>query len=411
MKRWTLLLTAALWSLISHAWAVGDMYDDATLSAWGERYQRSTTRILDEVIWPKVLDAERRRFGGKPRLLFPRGDPASPLLFYHPVHQPTVVMPLLSLKFLDDLCTAYAWLQIHGYDVQTVSEYTAILAYSRPPPGGFPPPLKALGVPGDALTESEVEELALGHFVTARTFLLLHEMGHIYFDHAATDLAQSVRNEEQADSFAATVMQRTPLPPLGILVFFMADASWSGYGDRARATHPMTGARLIELADHVDRRSLAGQLRALGALIDDPDIRAGFIASGKAGDLQALGPRRPGQLPHRAVSAATSTKTGVFNGTYRGVFTQENDRTGGPILVETQLERQGDRVTGRYSFGLGIGSIEGRVAGQHLRFTWTWAGNYGHGALDATQEGGFTGTWGYREADRGAGTWVGSPTR
>jgi hypothetical protein len=411
VKRRTLPLSVALWSLIGKVWAAGAMYDDATLNVWGERYQRSTTRILDEVIWPKVLDAERQRFGGKPRLLFPRGDPASPLLFYHPAHQPTVVMPLLSLKFLDDLCTAYAWLQIRGYDIASISEYTAILAYSQPPPGGFPPPLKALGIPGDALADSEVDELALGHFVTARMFILLHEMGHIYFDHAATDFAQSVRNEEQADSFAATVMQRTPLPPLGILVFFMADASWSGYGDRARATHPMTGARLIELADHVDRRSLAKQLRKLGALIDDPDIRSGFITSGKAGDLQALGPRRPGQLPNRAALASAGTQSGIFNGTYRGMFTQQNDQTGGPIPVEIQLERQGDRVTGRYSFGLGIGSIEGRVAGQRLRFNWTWAGNYGRGTLDATQDGGFTGTWGYREADRGAGTWEGSPTR
>ena len=89
------------------------------------------------------------------------------------------MLPALSLKFLDDLCTAYAWLQIKGYSLETVSEYTAILKYGRPPPGGFPPharnvhdrqqdtparrraddrdrycrPLKALHIPENALDE------------------------------------------------------------------------------------------------------------------------------------------------------------------------------------------------------------------------------------------------------------------
>jgi hypothetical protein len=40
-----------------------------------------------------------------------------------------IVLPVFSLKFLDDVCTAYAWLQVKGYSREAVSEYTAILQY------------------------------------------------------------------------------------------------------------------------------------------------------------------------------------------------------------------------------------------------------------------------------------------
>src|SRR5690606_9968418 len=223
------------------------------------------------------------------------------------------------------LCTAYAWLQVKGYGVETVSEYTAILKYGTPPAGGFPPPLKALGIPEHALDDPKVDELALGHFVTARTFLLLHEMGHVMQDRQgrqARTYAESVRNEQEADAFAATVMRRTRLPPIGILIFFMADAHWSGFPASGRDTHPLSGARVRALADHLDNPRLAKQLRDLGQLIDDPEIRAGLVATGKAGDLTALAPRRPGELPRRQVWARPSSHKVLFDGEYHGQFVQ-----------------------------------------------------------------------------------------
>ncbi len=94
-------------------------------------------------------------------------------------------------------------------------------------------------------------------------------MGHIYHRHNARTNAESVRNEQQADQFAARVMQRTPLPPLGVLIFFMADAGWSGFSGSDR--HPLSGKRVRALADHVDTRGLASQLREFGKLLEDPE--------------------------------------------------------------------------------------------------------------------------------------------
>jgi hypothetical protein len=382
------------------------LYDRSTLEYWGERYKRSTNKILDEV-WRVLLSKEKHDLGGRPALNFPlyaEGEARQqPLQFYS--SRNIVVFPVFSLKFLDDLCTAYAWLQVKGYRLETVSEYTAILFYGKPPSDGFPPPLKALGIPKDALNDHQVDELALGHFVTARTFILLHEMGHILFGHnarAPRTLDESVRNEQEADRFAATVMQRTPLPPLGMLVWFLADAHWTGFPPR-RGDHPMSGERVQALADHIDDPSLAEQLRKLGQFFDDPDIRAGFVTTGRAGDLAALTLRRPGELPRRR---AKSTPEALFEGVYRGEFVQFGEEPG-PMAIELILERRGDHVTGQYNFGLGFGTIEGDMEGRRLYFDWKWVNNFGKGILEGRGDGSFIGTWGYREAMSGAGTWTG----
>lgn len=413
MMRLALAFVAMLAGLSVAAAQSSDLlqvYDRTTLEQAGEGYQRTTNRILDQVIWPNLLENERQTFGGKPLLQFPlygEGQSRSyPLLFY--AYQRNVVFPVFSLKLLEDLCIAYAWLQLKGYAIETISDYTAILRYGPQPPSGFPPPLRALGIPANALGDKDVDELARGHFVTARAFLLLHEMGHILYHHQPTSFEQSVRNEEQADLFAATVMQRTPLPPLGILVFFVADAHWSAFPGNGPHTHPLTGARVTALASHVDSPTLALKLRELGKIMDDPDLRAALIATGKAGDLAALGPRHPGELPRLGLVPSAATAR-LFDGFYRGQMVQFLDPE--PRPIEATFQRQGDRVTGRYTFGLGFGNINGQIFDQKLRFDWNWAGNYGRGELTSEAGGGFIGTWGYREATSGAGTWTGQPVK
>jgi hypothetical protein len=252
-----LALALVAWVSPATVWArdLSGLYDQSVLEQWRPRYERSTTKILNEVILPVLTAEERRRLGGEtPRVDFPlladaplRGHP---LMFYVPPDLGRVVMPISALKFLDDTCTAYAWLQVNGYSLETISEYTAMLRYKPAPPGGrHPAPLTALHIPTDALADRRVDELALGHFVTARTWLLLHELGHIYYRHSASSYAQSRQNEEQADDFATRVMRRTALPPLGILVFFMVDAHWSGYQASGQDTHPMSGTRVRKLAE------------------------------------------------------------------------------------------------------------------------------------------------------------------
>jgi hypothetical protein len=79
-----------------------------------------------------------------------------------------------------------------------------------------------------------------------------------------------------------------------------------------------------------------------------------------------------------------------------------------PFATEMILQRNGNDVTGQYSFGLGNGRIRGSVSGETLKLTWEWDGRFGYGVLRATADGNsFSGTWGYGEATAGAGTWSG----
>ena len=183
------------------------LYDHATLEHWKPRYERSTTKILEQVIAPVLLTQEKQRLGNVRLdfLLYGEGRAKEhPLQFYVPPDGSRVVMPIASLKFLDDLCTAYAWLHINGYSLETISEYTAMLRYKDFPEGRYPRPLQALRIPDDALKDPRVDELALGHFVTARTFILLHELGHIFHNHRGS----TVQNEQQADRFAPSRFQQ-----------------------------------------------------------------------------------------------------------------------------------------------------------------------------------------------------------
>jgi hypothetical protein len=403
--------TSGAYDVSASASDVSSMYDQATLQHWQPRYQRSTMKIVNEVIVPVLTSEERRRLGVATFdfPLYADGElKRHPLMFYVP-GDPRVVMPIFSLKFLDDLCTAYAWLQVNGYSLETISEYNAMLRYRGASGGRYPAPLPALDIPTDALKDRRVDELALGHFVTARTWLLLHELGHIYGSHRRTSNAQSRKNEQEADRFAMEVMRRTPLPPLGILVFFLADAHWTGYPSSDADTHPLSGARLRTLASGVNDRGLATGLSKLAELLDDPEIRAGFAATARAADASSLGPRRPGELPRLASAAsARNGATGghaVFEGRYVGESLQFSDNR--PFPIQVALRRRGDRVEGQYSFGLGVGIIEnGVVAGNTLTFSWRWAENFGRGTFKANGDG-FSGTWGYGRSATNAGTWTG----
>lgn len=388
--------------------AISRIYDAATLEAELARYERTSNRILDEIVWPVLLNNEKSQLGGKPMIRFPlwaEGENRQhPLAFYHPTDTNEIVFPVYSLKFLEDLCIAYAWLQINGYSLETISEYTAILKYGDAPTGGFPPPLEALGIPADALKNSEVDDLALGHFVTARLFIMLHELGHAFHRHQAPT-TDPIGDEQDADRFAIDVMQRTPLPPLGILVFFMADAHWTAASPNEYISHPPSGQRIQALAGAVEDPTLAYKFEELGKLVDDPDIRTGFVATGKAGNFASLQPRRPGESPLSSQDSIEQSCIDPYAGVFHGEMVQYSDPE--PFPIETHLVLQGQHVVGQFSFGLGIGSIEGSMVGEQLFFDWTWSGNYGKGVFTFVDGSRFRGTWGYREHRSNAGTWNG----
>jgi hypothetical protein len=377
---------------------LSSMYDTTTLEQRAPHYRDTTNKILNEFVYKYLTSEEKRRLAGIPIDYPLAADPpmkGDPLAFYGPPDHSRVVFPIFSIKFLDDLSTAYAWLQVNGYVLDTITEYTAMLAH-KDLGARYPAPLPALHIPADALRDDKVDELALDHFVTARMFILLHELGHIYYGHEGSSIAHEV----QADQFAINVMHRSPVPPLGALIYFMAEASMADYPATAR-THPLSGARMQALGVAMQDPQIAMVLGDLGKLVDDPDVRASHVLTARATNLQSLTPRR-GKVPMLTARAGGSL---LFQGRCSGrLIQQTNPRE--PMKMEMVLERTGDTVRGKFSVGLGVATVEGTADGSTLNLDWQWANNYGRGTLRATDNGArLVGEWGYRESNRGGGTW------
>jgi hypothetical protein len=383
---------------------MSSMYHAATLEKWAPRYSASTNRILNNFVF-KYLTAEERRQLENVRIDFPLvaegSERGNPLAFYAPNHQMRVVFPIFSMKFLDDLSIAYAWLQLNGYVLDTVSEYTAMLVY-KDLGGRYPSPLQALQIPADALQDKKVDELAVNHFVTARMFILLHELGHVYYGHTGRTDSSSIAQEVQADQFALEVMSRSPVPPIGALLFFMADASMAEYPPRAR-THPLSGKRLQALGMKMQDPQMKQQMFQLAELLDDPDTRRGGILAAKAMDEAGLTPRRTHQPVIRANAGAGGSA--AFHGRCSGQFFQRTD-PGEPVALEMVLQRTGNSVRGRYTVGLGTGTLEGTVTGTSLHLQWQWGNKYGRGILATSDNGAhLQGNWGFHESSQDGGTW------
>jgi hypothetical protein len=113
-----------------------------------------------------------------------------------------------------------------------------------------------------------------------------------------------------------------------------------------------------------------------------------------------LAARGPGQLLS-SLSAASQPFDGVFDG-------RVSDATGA-LPARTVLRREGDSVTGAYSYGVGRGDLSGIVDGDTLLFVWQSGGSRGRARVRASPGGvEFEGTWGHGDASSGGGVWTGA---
>jgi hypothetical protein len=111
--------------------------------------------------WGELEPAEERARLHGAQFRFQARDPASePFGFYST--RETVVASVSSLKFLDDLCVAAAWLDLSGFEQQTIADYMLVLRYWRCSQGDKrpPKPLDALCIPTVALANRRVEARA-----------------------------------------------------------------------------------------------------------------------------------------------------------------------------------------------------------------------------------------------------------
>jgi hypothetical protein len=418
----------------------GSMYDDRLLQEKQGEYRDVVLWNLNSVFLPKLTLEERRRLQGLDVQLPLRGPERRPFEFFA-LAPARVVLPVMAIRFLADLSVAYAWLQSQGYAIETVTDYVSMLKYQPPSRfgGRYPDPRTALQIPANATDDARVERLSGKILNESLGFVLLHELGHIVFQHPGygpgVPRERARENEDQADRFALEVLRRTGQPVEGLLFWFVSAAyfvpnradfdSDPAYEAHLRSdTHPLTSQRIRRLSEYLrtyaadygrlqaNPARAAEAIRGIADAIDqkvvpvlaDPDQQRFMAMRGQRVSLETLAPRRPTEV----MASATSTPPGASQ-PFDGVFDGRMSDATGTLPARTVLRRQGDRVSGVYSYGVGQGEISGIVEGDTLIFVWQSRDRRGRGRV-RTGPGGveFDGTWGYGDAATGGGVWTGA---
>ncbi len=403
-------------------------YDAAVLAEWQARYPRGILSNYREVILPRLDPADRKRLGGT-RFEFPtRLKGREPFGFAADTAGRTIYMSIQSLKFLDDLSLAAAWLDRNGYTLQSLTNYLAMIRHwSRPeaPPAVLP----ALCIPENALQNAEVDTLSQKTFSTAIFFVMLHEIGHIVLGHGGYEgisRAAARKAEADADAFALKIMARVGDPPLGVVNLFLVMAYLTESPDHytsapvspqqlAARTHPLSPDRLSDFADTLAQTAedysklgltraqvmaTAGEVRIVAANL--LGIRGLTPLIGRATTPKDLGPMRPGDklaAPCRTTPALSAAPNGAFAGRFAGTIIINNVE----FDMQAEMTRSGNRVTGRSSAGAGVSTLEGVVEGDSLHYRWVLGPDKGRGVL--TYAGGrYSGTWGSNDSADDGGT-------
>ncbi|MEJ2116482.1 MAG: phage exclusion protein Lit family protein [Alphaproteobacteria bacterium] len=327
--RWIIVLLVAAFVGATPARAVmlerGDLYTKAELEKDAVRLRVAVIKIYEKGIRPVLTSDEINVIGGEIGWDFPLpGDNNVLMNFYSLPQRGRIVLPILSLKALEDTTTAYAWLLYNKKNLDSIDLYYSMLRYRDRedfPGGRYPSILKALGIPDNALKDKRVDELSLSLRNEAFAFIIAHEFGHIHFQHPAIDglTVEKVRaGEIEADNFAYNVLGRSQTPVVGAVLFFQAQLysfthraefptreKWENYM-RKVMTHPLGVYRISAMVDYFEgplARSRSGETmkwREFGAMVrrvlplmEDIELSKCVIKIAKNADISILRQHSP----------------------------------------------------------------------------------------------------------------------
>jgi hypothetical protein len=398
--KWVAIVIGGLCGALAPTWATGSpvdtIYESAVLGDRQYQYSRWFNGIFDEVIKPQFSDAERRILANVP-LDFPENRPGmEPLGFVCDGEK--VYLSVASLKMVNDLILAYAWLGHNHYSLDTINDYMRMLHHwkeQKPPPE----PLKALGIPDNARDDAGTNRLATLFTRNVYTFILLHELGHFYHKDPPSwkgiPFEKAQLQEAAADSFALELVGRIGTVPTGIAQYFTWASAYMpnpvdpDYEAALQIqTHPLATQRLAKVADDVDRnsanyaivpspetlaefRELAAEEHKLAELLSASDIQQLIWRRAEMLEPRDLAPRRRNEIIGRPIGSRVGN--GPFDGKLAG--------TAGSLNVEVFLENQSGRVTGTLGMGPELVRIDGIVEEDTLSFTWKSADSDGTGEL------------------------------
>jgi Peptidase U49 len=266
--------------------------------------------------------------------------------------------------FLEDVALAHTWLERNGSSPQSLADYLLMLRYWDERAGRPPKPLPALCIPANAWDNRDVADRATRVFDSAAVFALLHECGHVFHRHnAAVPPDKSRAQEQEADRFALDLLARVGEVPLGVAVLFFTMAHLQ---EEVARTHPVSPDRLMSVAQQLSSQArsferglrpgaqvtmmaISLQVSQFALLLGDPDIQRLSAKIGRTVTPDDLAPRPKGRhlaAPCGSRPVSRQPFDGKLSGTLTGGTT--------PLDVDVVLSRNGDSVTGSYSFGAGF---------------------------------------------------------
>ncbi len=306
------------------------MYGEAKLIKEKLRFSKKINELYTKLIRPKLMSSERRVLNNI--VLSVPSEVVENTPFYFATDGENVVrLPVLSLLFLEDLCTAYAWLYLNQYSLETIDEYVTMLKYKHPskfPERRYLNPLEALQIPENALSDKKVDALSLRLRNEAYMFILSHELGHVLFNHPSyseVSRSEARMNEESADQFALDLMERpmsvpteegvtTAVIPMGAIlyfqaqVYFMPNQGQLSNEELKQLTHPLTSDRLKKMAVWLDKAAergnygsdsnflsyLAPRLLKIAEILEIKDLQKCMAVVADRADIFSLAPRKEG---------------------------------------------------------------------------------------------------------------------
>lgn len=250
-----------------------EVYDTITLQKANQTYAENLRFVWKENLLGRLTDNERQAAGGVKLNIPLVGSNGSPFGYYAAVNAREVTIPIMSVKFFDDLSTAEAWLISRKCAMNPVSDYVGILRYQGLPNSHGQrntQPLQALSIPDNALKDEFVNDVSGKTLKSAIYFLMAHELAHVIYQHKPYNMIsrpEAQAQEMQADDFALNVMRRISVPPMGMVLFFTLCSRFEpAPGDfdsleayenfvKKMTTHPLTSQRLIALSKGMRSRA------------------------------------------------------------------------------------------------------------------------------------------------------------
>jgi len=423
------------------------MYSQEELIYWHKRYVPNAKWNFENLILKKLNRNESAKAYGA-SLEFPlitdQELSNTPFSFYANVYNKKIYVPISSIKFIDDLSIAYAWLTENNYNVETIFDYVFCLKYgsSRFVDGKIPPPLKALHIPNDALNNKLVDDNSQKVLKSIIVWILSHELGHIIYKHPSYETVsfeQSQQFESDADSFATGMFKRIGTLPDGMVLlftifttFFMNRGDYKSMEDYHNylrsSTHPTSTDRLNLIADEfinypqtfIDaepNKILARQIvekigiesKRIVEIISSSKMQEFMRVRALAIDISSLFPRKNEDMPIvEKEYSENNFDDSDFSGIYHGIYSHKLAKGGVEQLNATYIfYKNKDKVNGRFSFGVGFGDIIGYLNDNKLTLNWKWGDASGKGLLSIIVKGEFFGKWGYGDEYTGGGSFQG----